>query len=184
LIEAELEHTPGGVRLGSINVLTGEVMAQFLVIEEDGRQFEHIKTCLQAKGHKAWRATTAAEALQFLQRYGIDLILSAIKLDKVDVFKLLREIKNTDGVKDINFVFYCLEQEKCERYATDVIVNAGKALGARKYILLQQFNAVRFWEELEEAVPAKAQKNDSLGGPVSTYSLSSFSWNDRTQKSA
>lgn len=157
-------------------------MAQFLVLEEDRRQFEQIKQCLQTKGHKAWRASTSAEAFEFLGQYSVDLILSAINLENSDVFEFLRQLKGDEKLKRITFVFYCTEQERCDRYATPAIEEAGKALGAHKYALLPAFDANRFWEQLADCIPAHVLKNNSLGGEVKMYSLTDFAWTKPKQK--
>ncbi len=160
------------------------MVAQILVLEEDNRQFEQIKQCLQTNGHKAWRAFTIAEAFEFLRKYGMDLVLSAVNLENSDVFKVLHGVTNGEQQKNLAFVFYCTDKERCDRYATSGIMAAGKALGARKYILLSGFDANRFWAELEDCIPQNAQKNDSLGSQITTYSLSDFSWTDPPRKAA
>lgn len=159
-------------------------MAQVLVIEQDGRQFEQLKQCFLAKGHKAWRATTVAEALTFLNRYGVDLILCTVHLEEGDVFEFLRTVKSSAKQKHIPFVFYCLDELRRERFATPVITCAGKALGARKYVLLTKFDGARFWDEVEDCIPENSLKNDSLGGEVIKYSLSDLSWTKGAKKAS
>lgn len=152
-------------------------MGQILVIEEDRREFEQIKQCVEAKGHKLWRAANGAEATQFLQQYEVAVILSAINLEDMDVFEFLRSVKSNEQLRNIPFIFYCTDQARHDRYGTKVIQAAGKALGARKYILLSQFNANQFWDELQDCIPERSMKRDALGGQVKTYSLAQISWN-------
>jgi CheY-like chemotaxis protein len=151
-------------------------MAQILVFEDDLRHFGQITHCIEGKGHKTWRAANVVEAVDFLTKYSIDLILSSVYLEKSDVFEVLRYTKNTEQLARIPFVFYCTDDDRCNRYATPVIMSAGKALGARKYITMPKFNPVHFWESLQECIPETAQKRDSLGGQVTTYSITDMSW--------
>ncbi|HEY9791752.1 MAG TPA: response regulator [Candidatus Obscuribacterales bacterium] len=157
-------------------------MAQFLFLEENRRQFEQVKQCLQERGHKAWQADKAASAFDFLSQYGVDVIISAINLENSDVFEFLRRVKESEKLKKIPVVFFCADEELGQRYATAVITKAGKTLGARKYILLPQFDGNRFWDELEECIPSTAQKNDALGGEVKTYSMTEFAWTQSIRK--
>jgi CheY-like chemotaxis protein len=147
-------------------------MAQILILEENRREFDQLRRCIESNGHTVWRSTKINDALDFLRRYKIDLIISAIALDEVDVFDFLRAVKNNGDTASIPFVFYCADNAQHERYATDTIKAAGNVLGTRKFIFLPEFNGKKLWEELSECMPQTALKRDSLGSAVTTYPIS------------
>jgi CheY-like chemotaxis protein len=146
-------------------------MAQILVLEENRAIYSQIRECVEAKGHKAWRVCSLEEGLTFLGRYEVSLIISGVRLENADVFEFLRTVKEKKTTQNIPVVFVSANADENDRYATDVIRNAGKSLGARKYIVLPKFDANAFWKELEECFPQGASKRDALGGAVKTYSL-------------
>jgi CheY-like chemotaxis protein len=151
-------------------------MAQILILEQHKRQFQFVKECVEAKGHKLFWSAKPDEALQSLEKFAFDLIICAVNLDDADVFDFLRAVKLNKTTADIPFVFCSADQDRTQRFATTVIKAGGKALGARKYILPTGFGATaELWSELQDCLPEESLKKDVLGGPVKTYSIAQLS---------
>jgi CheY-like chemotaxis protein len=157
-------------------------MAQILVLEEDIKQFEPIKQLLNSKGHTAWRVTKTAEALEFLNKYDLDLIISAVNLESSDVFEFLRCVKSSPNLNKIPVVFHCSEKRRCERYANNVITAAARALGARKYILLPEFDEVKLWLELQDCLQEPLPRRDVVTERVNVYALNDMQTRGSTQE--
>lgn len=147
-------------------------MGQIVVVEEDGAAFQQFKQCVESKGHLVWHFNNTSEAQSFLKQYDPALIVCAVHLQNDDVFKFLSSVKENSATEKIPFVFYCAEPDRFNEFATPELVKKGKILGARKYILLTQFNANALLEQLNDCLGDAATKRDTLGGQVKTYSLS------------
>ncbi len=150
-------------------------MGQILILEEDGASFQQIKQFVEGKGHLVWHFTNTSEALAFLKQYEVGLIISAVNLGDSDVLNFLRTVKANSSMQKIPFVFYCVEPERYEKYATDASIRSARILGARKFILMPEFSANAVWEQLEDCLAETSQKRDTLGSQVKTYSLSDLS---------
>jgi CheY-like chemotaxis protein len=160
-------------------------MAQILILEEDKRQFQMIKQCVEAKGHKTFWTSKTHEAVQLLNRFNFDLVISAVKLESGDVFDFLRQLNSSEQFRDLPVVFCCADQDRIARFANPVVTAAGLSLGVRKYILLPDFNAAdQLWNELKDCLPEGVPAKDVLGGHVKTYSLASLSWSPSAERRA
>ncbi len=151
-------------------------MGQILLLEEDKREFDQLRRCIESNGHNVWKTTNIPDALTFLNDYKVDLIISAINLENVDVFDFLGAVKINNKTQPIPFVFYSANKAQHERYATEIIRAAAKAMGARKYVLLNEFDSKKAWAEISEGLPDNVTRRDSLGGQVTTYRLSEISY--------
>lgn len=152
-------------------------MAQILILEQHKRQFQFVKQCVEAKGHKLFWSAKPDEALQSLEKFAFDLIICAVNLDDGDVFEFLRAVKENKATAAIPFVFCSADQDRTQRFATSVIKAGGQALGARKYILPSSYDAsAELWNELQDCLPEESLKKDVLGGPVKTYSIAQLSY--------
>jgi CheY-like chemotaxis protein len=147
-------------------------MAQILILEEDKKQFVMIKQCVEEKGHKVFWSARSSEALESLNQFTFDLIISAVNLEGSDPLEFLRTVKECPQRSKIPFVFCCSDQERDAQYANPAVQSGVKALGAQKFIVLGSADGTaQLWEQLQDCLPEGNRKTDVLGGPVKTYSI-------------
>ncbi|MDH3257085.1 MAG: response regulator [Nitrospinota bacterium] len=102
-------------------------MAKVLVIEDDAHIWKLIEYKLTKEKHELTWASDGLKALEILETFRPDLILSDIMVPYMDGIQILKKIKKNDELKDIPVIMLTSKaQEK------DVI--RGLELGAQDYM--------------------------------------------------
>ena len=123
-------------------------MARILVVDDEERVRTILKIMLSSKGHEIGEASDGDQALSRLEAEAFDLVITDIKMDKMDGMKLLSEIKGRDMGCPVLFVtaYGTLESavEALRLGAADYLVKpfderqvhlaVERALGVRKII--------------------------------------------------
>jgi CheY-like chemotaxis protein len=101
---------------------------KILIADDNKESLYLLEKLLQGYGHEVTAATNGAEALEQALAQPPDMIVSDIMMPKMDGFRLCRECKQNDKLKDIPFVFYTATYTSIEdeKFAL--------SLGARAYI--------------------------------------------------
>ncbi len=102
-------------------------MREIFIVEDEEDLINILGTVLNDEGYNVTKASSAEEALLLSQTVRPDLILSDIKMGKMDGFDLLESIKSSDVLKSIPFVFLTSLDEANSR-------RKGLQLGAAAYI--------------------------------------------------
>lgn len=102
-------------------------MREIFIVEDEEDLINILGTVLNDEGYNVTKASSAEEALLLSQTVRPDLILSDIKMGKMDGFDLLESIKSSEVLKSIPFVFLTSLDEASSR-------RRGLQLGAAAYI--------------------------------------------------
>ena len=102
-------------------------MRQIFIVEDEEDLINILGTVLNDEGYNVIKASSVEEALQLCQTVRPDLILSDIKMGKMDGFDLLASIKGNNNLKNIPFVFLTSLDESQSR-------KKGLQLGAAAYM--------------------------------------------------
>lgn len=98
-----------------------------LVVEDDPMIMKLICFCLQAEGFELHTALHGLQALEILGSVPVDLIISDIRMPKMDGLTLRRRVMQDDRIKDIPFLFLTSKAEPEEQVE-------GLSMGVEEYI--------------------------------------------------
>ncbi len=128
--------------------------AQILVTMEHPKQMTLITDALQRFGHSVTKANTFHQSMEILRNSEIDLIISDVHLQNGgSVFDFLRWTKGDPHIITIPFVCFSSEPPEIGKYLSDGMRTAARALGAAKYITMENFDATAFRQEIEWLLP-------------------------------
>lgn len=102
-------------------------MREIFIVEDEEDLINILGTVLKDEGYNVSKASSAEEALLLSKTLRPDLILSDIKMGKMDGFDLLESIKANDVLKSVPFIFLTSLDEAGSR-------KKGLQLGAAAYI--------------------------------------------------
>jgi CheY-like chemotaxis protein len=132
------------------------MMARVLVLQEKSDNIANIQASLP--DCQLLHVRTVDEATELIFR-GVDMIISAVHLEHDgSVFDLLKLAKADERTKDIPFVFYCSQSSAFARSVRDGLQIAARALGADKYITMEEYDAKELRDEFIEYLPARRKK--------------------------
>jgi len=102
---------------------------RILIVDDNKENLCLLETLLKGSGYEVVSAGNGAEALEKLRTESIDIIISDVLMPIMDGFKLCKEVKGKDELKNIPFIFYTAtyKDKRDEKLALK--------LGADKYIL-------------------------------------------------
>jgi CheY-like chemotaxis protein len=135
---------------------------RILIVHDQEERRQQMKESLEPM-HKVIIREDIATAMTFLREQErrlndtpIDLIISAVHLDSGDelsVFDFLKWSQGNPQLKPVPFILLCSEPSRVARFVKDAVRNAGQALGAAGYIIMDTFDAKSFLCELETYLP-------------------------------
>ena len=121
-----------------------------LVVEDDFALLEGIRELLELTGYRVIPATNGVEALEKLNHYKPDLIVSDIMMPEMDGYEFHSKVRERVELLTIPFIFLTARGEKVD-------IRRGKSMGADDYIT-KPFDD----EDLLVAVEAKLTRWRSL----------------------
>ncbi len=128
--------------------------ARILVTMEHPEQMKLISDSLEKFGHSVTKSNTFVESMEILRSFNFDLIVTDVHLQNGgSVFDFLRWVKGDPHMKTIPFVCYSAEPPEVGKYLADGVRTAARALGAAKYITMENFEASIFRQEIEWLLP-------------------------------
>jgi two-component system sensor histidine kinase/response regulator len=98
-----------------------------LLVEDDRLIRETLSSVLEEDGFRVFAAADGAEALQMLQAEEPDLVISDIRMPRMNGFELLAQVRAMPGRREIPFLFL-------SAMAATSDIRTGMALGADDYI--------------------------------------------------
>ncbi|CAN5226043.1 hypothetical protein BH11CYA1_BH11CYA1_29500 [soil metagenome] len=128
--------------------------ARILVTMEHPNEARMINDSLVTYGHQVVNADTFHASMEVLRNTDIDLIVSDVHLQNGgSVFDFLRWTKGDPHLRAIPFVCYSGEPAEIGKYLSDGVRTAARALGAAKYISMENFDPKLFRQEIEWLLP-------------------------------
>lgn len=84
----------------------------------------------------------------------VDLSIAAAHLKNESVFEFLQRVKSDDShLKDVPFVMLSAEPGPLATITSPAVEIAVDVMGADKYLLMPEFDAVRLMQEIEQLLP-------------------------------
>jgi len=102
---------------------------KILIVDDNKENLYLLESMLKGIGYEVVSAGNGEEALEKLRTESIDIIVSDVLMPVMDGFKLCKEVKGKDELKNIPFVFYTAT------YKDEIDEKLALKLGADKYIL-------------------------------------------------
>jgi PAS domain S-box-containing protein len=123
---------------------------KILVVDDNIGNIYLLEAMLKGTGHDVVAAANGAEALEKLHAEGFDMIISDILMPVMDGFRLCRECKGDEKLKDIPFIVYTASYMEAKDEELASKVGADKFL--RKPIEVEEFIAIiqGMFRDLEE----------------------------------
>ena len=117
---------------------------KILVVEDNEASRNLLMKQLRAHGREVMAAANGVEALQQALAQPPDIIISDIKMPKMDGYQLCHECKQNDKLKDIPFVFYTATYtlEEDEKFALSLGANSFIRKPTKPDVLVQMLSAV------------------------------------------
>ena len=138
-------------RFGTINVYDQKKLemkkapkVRSILVVDDSHTTRHIEQIiLEAEGYKVSTACDGIEALEKMKMYNFDLVISDVKMPRMDGFVLIHNIRHTEGLKNIPVIFITsvFEADTQEKVFS---------LGANGYIVKSDFERENLVAKVKE----------------------------------
>lgn len=123
-----------------------------LTVEDNRNDRKILRMLLESKGCEVVEAENGAEGLDAALKHRPDLIISDGLMPGMDGFQFLREIKKSEAVKTVPFVFYSA------MYTGDQEKDLAVSLGANAFIFKpRELNAL--WDDLSAVLQASGRSD-------------------------
>lgn len=119
-----------------------------LIVDDHALNRKFLRASLEDNGHIVTEATNGVEALNVLKQERVDAVISDVLMPTMDGFRLCREIRKTDSLRELPVVLYTAS------YNSRADRELAKSVGADSYILKPAPTTM-----ILEAVSAAAQRS-------------------------
>ncbi|MDI6703893.1 MAG: hybrid sensor histidine kinase/response regulator [bacterium] len=130
-----------GVKEGSKKVGTRRI----LVVEDSLTTRELEKGILEGAGYEVEVASDGEEAMNKVKERSFDLIVTDIKMPRMDGFELTRRLKSDDRYKDIPVVIVTAREKEEDR-------EKGAEVGAQTYVVKSRFSQEDLLDTIERLI--------------------------------
>lgn len=120
-------------------------MKSILLIEDDPFLADIYSTKLKEAGFSIEVATDGENVISIVQEKKPDLVLLDIVLPHLDGWEIIKQIKETDGLKDLKVIILSNLGQKNE-------VEKGIKLGAVKYLIKAHYTPTEIVEEIKKVL--------------------------------
>jgi CheY-like chemotaxis protein len=129
-------------------------VARIVVIPEIPANHRRVRESLAE--HEILAFQKLHQAMRFINRNPVDLVISAVHLVDGNVFDFLHWMKADNNLRTIPVVFFCAEPTELARYVSGAVKSAALILGASGYIAMDEFDSVAFREVITEILGQEA----------------------------
>jgi len=128
--------------------------AKILALLEHSEAMELIAECLEQLGHVVYKADKFQDAMEILRQRDVDLIIGDVHLQNGgSIFDFLRWVKGDPHMRAVPFVCFSSEPVEVPKYLKDGVRTAARALGAARYMTMENFDRANFRSEIEWLLP-------------------------------
>lgn len=127
---------------------------KILVVDDNEENLYLMEVMLKNRGYEVLLSRNGVEALEKLKHETVDLIISDILMPKMDGYKLCREIKMDEKLKNIPFIFYTAT------YTSKADEKFALGLGADRFIIKPEEPDV-FLKIISELIPEATKKRSA-----------------------
>jgi CheY-like chemotaxis protein/anti-sigma regulatory factor (Ser/Thr protein kinase) len=128
---------------------------KILVIEDERFIRENIEELLQARGYHVHAASNGVEGVEKAIKHAPDLVVCDVMMPKMDGFKVLEQIRNTESIQNTPFIFLTAKIDKSD-------IRQGMGLGADDY-LTKPFSG----KELAKAIESRLERYEKINAQYS-----------------
>ncbi len=148
------------------------MVARILALLEHLDAMELVVDSLEHFGHIVYKADKFQDAMEILRHREVDLIVGDVHLQNGgSIFDFLRWVKGDPHMHAVPFICFSTEPPEVPKYLSDGVRTAARALGAAKYMTMEQFDRAVFIAEIDWLLPqervgsyyATAFENDGDG---------------------
>lgn len=128
--------------------------ARILITMEHEDKGKQLADCLKDSGHAVTSVDTFHNAMEILRSSDFDLVVADVHLQNGgSVFDFLRWTKGDPHLRQIPFICFSSEPPELGKYLIDGVRTAARALGAAKYMTMENFDTKVFRQEIEWLLP-------------------------------
>ena len=143
------------------NSVVNAVCARILALLEDDEQSKIVIESLEQSGHIVDRSANFKDAIAYLEKRGVVLILSDVHLENGgNVFDFLIWAKRNPLTSSTPFVLLSYQPTVLAKHLEDGLRTTARLLGARSYITTDRFKIGEFRKQIDSLLPA-AEKDDT-----------------------
>lgn len=143
------------------------MVAKIMALLEHADAMKLIVDSLEHFGHVVYKADNFHEAMETLRQREADLIIGDVHLQNGgSIFDFLRWVKGDPHMRAVPFVCFSTEPTEVPKYLKDGVRTAARALGAAKYMTMENFDRAKFIAEIEWLLPQDRVGNYYADAPV------------------
>jgi two-component system, cell cycle sensor histidine kinase and response regulator CckA len=126
-----------------------------LIVDDNEANRKLLRIIMQAEGHQIVEAIDGIDALEILRKQSFDAVISDILMPRMDGYRLCHEVRNTEALKDLLFIFYT------STFTTSPDERLALEMGADRF--LRKPSPLR--EILQALEPVRENQRKSRSGP-------------------
>ena len=130
------------------------MVAKILALMEHPKPMVLIADSLEHMGHLVHKTNNFQDAMGVLRQHEVDLIICDVHLQNGgSIFDFLRWVKGDPHMREVPFVCFSTEPVEVPKYLSDGVRTAARALGAARYITMENFDRAVFIGEIDWLLP-------------------------------
>ena len=134
-----------------------KLCAQILALLESDENSQRVVACLKTLGHSIIAPTRYTEAIIFLKKTKVNLVISDVHLENGgSVFDFLKWIRTNNVTSTTPFILYSCSPTEPAKYVEDALKTTSKLLGANLYLSMESFDSEHFGKQIQRALEDKS----------------------------